>query len=85
MLKNHVKNYASHITNLATTTALTAFGNKTPNVSNVVKKTDHNTKISKIENTITTDHDLDKYITTQQFNIRKSCYRVKTSKFSEQK
>ena len=32
------------------------------------KKTDHNTKIIEIENKITTDHDHDKYITTQEFN-----------------
>ena len=33
------------ITNLATTTALTAVENKIPNVSNLVKKTDCNTKL----------------------------------------
>ena len=32
------------------------------------KKTDYNTKISEIENNVTTDHDHDKYITTQEFN-----------------
>ena len=32
------------------------------------KKTDYNTKISGIENKITTDQDHDKYITTQEFN-----------------
>ena len=32
------------------------------------KKTDYDTKISEIENKITTDHDHDKYITTQEFN-----------------
>ena len=40
------------------------------NVSNLVKKIDYNTKIIEIENKITTDHDHDKYITTQEFNIR---------------
>ena len=44
-----------NITNLATTAALTAAENKIP-------------KISEIENKITTDHDHDKYITTQKFN-----------------
>ena len=34
----------------------------------MVKKTDYNTKISEIENRITTDHDDDKYITTPEFN-----------------
>ena len=51
------------ITYLATTTALTAVENKIPNVSNLVKKTDYNTKVSEIENKITTDHDHNKYIT----------------------
>ena len=34
---------------LTTTTALTAFENKIPNVSNLVKKTDYDTKVYKIE------------------------------------
>ena len=32
------------------------------------KKTDYNTKISRTENKITTNHDHDKYITTQKFS-----------------
>ena len=32
------------------------------------KKTDCNTKVNEIENKITTDHDHDKYFTTQQFS-----------------
>ena len=32
------------------------------------KKADYNTKISEIENKITSDHDHDKHITTQEFN-----------------
>ena len=32
------------------------------------KKTDYKAKIREIENKITTDHDYDKYITTQEFN-----------------
>ena len=56
-----------NITNLATTTALTAVENKIPNVSNLVKKTDYNTKINEIEKKIT-DHDCDKYITTPEVN-----------------
>ena len=55
-------------TNLAGTTAFTAVENKIPNVSNLVKKTDNNTKISEIENKITTDHDHDKYIATEEFD-----------------
>ena len=69
------------ITNLATKTTLnakinevkgeplTAVENKIPNVSNFVKKTDYNTKIKEIENKFTTDHDHDKHIATQEFNI----------------
>ena len=37
-------------------------------VSNLVKNSDYNTKISENENEITNDHDHDKYITTQEFN-----------------
>ena len=35
--------------------------------SDLVKKTDYNTKINEIKNKIT-DHNHDKYITTQEFN-----------------
>ena len=38
-----------------------------PNVSNLVKNSDYNTKVSEIEKKIT-DHDHDKYITTPEFN-----------------
>ena len=55
------------ITNLATTTALTVVENKVPSVSNLVKKTDYNTKTSKIEKNVT-NHDHDKNITTPVFN-----------------
>ena len=57
-----------NITNVATTTAHTVAENKILNVSNLVKKTDYNTKISEIENKITTERDHDKYITTPGFN-----------------
>ena len=56
------------ITKLATAAALTIVESKIPNVSNLVKKTDYNTKISETENEITTHHDHDKYITIQEFN-----------------
>ena len=65
---NEVKSKIPGITNLATTTALTAVENKIPSVSNLVKKTDYNKKISKTEKTITADHDHEKYITTKEFN-----------------
>ena len=61
---NGVKNRILNITNLTTTTDLTTVENKIPNVSNLVKKTDYHSKISEIENRITTDHDRDKYIAT---------------------
>ena len=66
---NKVKNKILNITNLATTVAVTAVEDKIPNVSNLVKKTAYNTKIGEIENKITTHHDHDKYITTQDFNM----------------
>ena len=55
------------ITNLATTTALTAIEKQMPNVSNLVKKTDYNIKISEIANKIN-DYDYNKYITTPKFS-----------------
>ena len=61
---SEVKNKIPSITNLATTTALTAVVNEITNLSDLVK-TDYNTKISEISNEITTDLDCDKYITTQ--------------------
>ena len=42
-----------------------------------MKKTDYNTKISKIENKITADHDHDKYITTKEFS------KLTSEKFAE--
>ena len=39
-----------------------------PNVSNLVKKTDFNTKIGDTENKITTDYDYEKYIITPELN-----------------
>ena len=65
---NEVKNEIPNVTSLATAAILTAVENKIPNVSNSVKITDYNTKISEIENKIATDHDHEKYVTTQEFN-----------------
>ena len=48
-------------------TALAAVGNRIPNVGNVVKKPDYNTKISENAKKTNIDHDHDKYITTQEF------------------
>ena len=55
------------INNLASTTALTAVENKIPDVSNLVKKADYNTKLNKIEKKIT-DNSHDKEITTPELN-----------------
>ena len=60
-----VKGKIPNITNLATTTALTALENKIPNVGNLVKNTDYSTKMNEIEKKIF-DHDHDKYIATPE-------------------
>ena len=44
-----LKKRTASITNLGTTTALISAQNKIPNVSNLVKETDYNTKINDIE------------------------------------
>ena len=63
---NEVKSKIPNI-NLATKSSLTVVENKTHNVRNLVKKKKKIvTQI--LENKITTDHDQDKYITTQEFN-----------------
>ena len=46
---------------------MTAVENKIPSISDLVKKTDYNTKITGIEKKLT-DHNHDKYITTPKFN-----------------
>ena len=55
------------ISGLVKDSAWTAVENKIPNVSNLVKKVDHDTRITEIEKKLT-DHDHDKYITTPEFN-----------------
>ena len=55
------------ISALVITSSLNAVINKIPSASNVVKKTDYDTKISELEKKIT-DHKHDKYITTTEFN-----------------
>ena len=52
---------------LATTSALTAVENKIPSFSNLVKKTDYDTKVNETEKKIT-DYNHHKYITTPEFN-----------------
>ena len=46
---------------------MTAVKNKIPSISNLVKKTEYQTKISEIEKKLT-DHKHDEYITTPEFN-----------------
>ena len=61
---NEVKGEIPNITNLATTSALTAVENKIPNVSNLVKK-----KVTIAQKNRITYHDhSNKYITTPEFN-----------------
>ena len=52
---------------ITTKTALTTVENKMPDVNNLVKKADYNTKVTKIENKLT-NHNHDKYIDTEEFN-----------------
>ena len=73
MLKNYntkfreLENKTPSISCLLTTSTLTAVENKIPNVSNLVKKIDYDTKISELEKELT-DHKHDKYVTTPEFN-----------------
>ena len=59
---NEVKTKIPRISGLATTSALTAVEN------NLVKKTDHHTKVNEIEKKIT-DHKHGKYINTPELVI----------------
>ena len=70
------------ISGLATTSALTAVENKIPSLNASVKKADYYTKTSDIKKRFT-DHNLDKHITTQEFNNLEAFYcKISTSKFS---
>ena len=84
---SEINNKITNITNLATATDLTSVENKVPDVSNLITKTDYSTKIIETENEITTDHDHDKYITTQEFNKLTSRFhcKISTSEVSKQK
>ena len=59
-----LENKISDVTSLATKVALTVVEIKIPEVSSFVKKRNYNTKITEIEKRLT-DHNHDKYITTQ--------------------
>ena len=52
---------------MATKTALTTVENKIPDVSDLVNKTDNNTKVTEIENKLN-NHNDNKYIDTSEFN-----------------
>ena len=62
-----LENKIPDVISLTTTNALSAGENKIASVSNLVKKTDYNTKICELEKKLT-DHNHDKYITTPEFN-----------------
>ena len=63
---NEVNGEITNITNLDTTSSLTAVENVIPSVSNLVKKIDFNTKNNDTNKKLT-DHTHDKYITTPEF------------------
>ena len=52
ILVNKVENRVLNISNLATKTALTNVENKIPDISGLVKTSDHNTKVTEVENNI---------------------------------
>ena len=52
---------------MATNSAFAAVENKMPDVSNLVQKTDYDTKINETEYKVS-DHNHDKYVTTPEFN-----------------
>ena len=62
MPDDEIKSEIPSIAGLATTAALNAIDNKTPDVSSLVKKTDCDTKISDIGSTYFNSSDYDKFI-----------------------
>ena len=61
--KTELENKTPDISNLSTKAALTVIENKILSVSNLVNKTDYNTKVKEIENKLN-NHNHDKYIDT---------------------
>ena len=59
-----LENKIPDVSGLAPKSALTAVENKIPNVSSLVKKTNYDTKVSKLDKKLT-DHSHDKYITLE--------------------
>ena len=80
---NEIKGEVLSITKLVTNTALTVVENKISNVSNLVKKIDYKTIINELKKI--TDNNHEKYITSQEFNMRKLSFKINISKFSKQK
>ena len=62
-----LENEIPDVSNVAIKTALRVVENKIRSVSNLVKKTNYETKISELEKKLT-DHNHDKYVTTPEFN-----------------
>ena len=62
-----LENKNPNISNLAIKTALTIAQNKILDDSNLVKKTDYNTKITELENKLN-NHNHDEYIKNLEFN-----------------
>ena len=83
--RNEVKDKILNITNLDATPALTVVEKKTPNINNLVKITDYNSKISEIRNKIITNHDFKKYITPHEFDkltFQNLYCKIKTNKLA---
>ena len=66
---------------LATSSALTAVKNEIHDASNLVKKTDYDTKINEVKKE-DTNHNQAKCITTSEFNSRKFCSKTSASKLN---
>ena len=66
-----IENQIPSISDVATNSALNGVENKIPDVSSLVKKTNYDAKISEVESKVN-NHDHDKYITTSEFNKRRT-------------
>ena len=71
-----LKDKIPNLGGLAAKSALTAVENKILDVSSLVKKTNYDTKISELEKKLT-DHNLDKYITTLEFNTLAAVFNAR--------
>ena len=66
---NKIKGEIPRITNLATTAAFTTVGNKIPNVSSLIKKSDYDAEVKDIKNKYFTTSDYTKF-TNNVFNAK---------------